>query len=317
MEKEQRKILEQELLRAPHVQRDLPGNKMISKKELSEEKIKVLDQIGLIALDLDRTTLTKEGLTKGTKECLEEAIHRGIQVVIATGRPFVALPDEVKAINGLDYVIVSNGAHIVDLGSGEFIFSDYMASDASAWVRDYLYKAGFTIEIFTEGAAFIGQDKYDYYKSNFGVIDGAEYIVRTRKPVDDIWKFWDEHVDKIENINIHFTDQNDRARLRDELLANEDKGYTLTSSMSYNLEIGGANTSKANGLKEFSTISGIPLERTMCFGDSPNDKAMIAESGFGVAMGNAVQPLKDEADYITTGVREDGIYRACEHLGLF
>ncbi len=97
---------------------------------IKADKTEVLKNIGLIALDLDRTTLTKDGLTKGTKECLEEAIRRGIQVVIATGRPFVALPDEVKAINGLDYVIVSNGAHIVDLRSGEFIYSDYMASDA-------------------------------------------------------------------------------------------------------------------------------------------------------------------------------------------
>ena len=287
---------------------------MISKKELSEDKINILDDIGLIALDLDRTTLTKEGLTKGTKDCLEEAIRRGIQVVIATGRPFVALPDEVKSINGLDYVIVSNGAHIVDLRSGKFIYSDYMAGDASAWVRDYLHKAGFTIEIFTEGAAFIGQDKYDYYKSNFGVIDGAEYIVRTRKPVDDIWEFWDEHVDKIENVNIHFTDQADRARIRDELLANEDKGYTLTSSMSYNLEIGGANTSKANGLKEFSKISGIPLERTMCFGDSPNDKAMIMESGFGVAMGNATDDVKAIADFIAPDCEEEGVMKTIKEL---
>ena len=287
---------------------------MINKEELSSEKIDILDNIGLIALDLDRTTLTKEGLTDNTKSCLEEAIRRGIQVVIATGRPFVALPEDVKAIVGMDYVIVSNGAHIIDLRTGEFIYSDYMAPDASAWVRDYLYKAGFTIEIFTEGAAFIGQDKYDYYKSNFGVIDGAEYIVRTRKPVSDIWKFWDEHVDKIENINIHFTDQADRARIRDELLANEDKGYTLTSSMSYNLEIGGQTTSKANGLKEFASISGIPLERVMAFGDSPNDSAMIAESGFGVAMGNATDDVKAIADYIAPDCEEEGVYQVIKGL---
>ena len=64
---------------------------MINKEELSSEKIDILENIGLIALDLDRTTLTKEGLTDNTKSCLEEAIRRGIQVVIATGRPFVAL----------------------------------------------------------------------------------------------------------------------------------------------------------------------------------------------------------------------------------
>ena len=46
------------------------------------------DTIRMIALDLDGTTLTRNGLTRRTKETLEEAIRRGIHVVIATGRVF-------------------------------------------------------------------------------------------------------------------------------------------------------------------------------------------------------------------------------------
>lgn len=77
--------------------------------------------------------------------------------------------------------------------------------------------------------------------------------------------------------------------------------------------------SKADGLRRLAAYFGEPedLSTTVAFGDSMNDMDMIRAAGIGVAMGNAVQPLKDEADYITTGVREDGIYRACEHLGLF
>ena len=281
---------------------------------ISDEKIKVLEEIGLIAMDLDRTLLSSSGLTEYSKDCLEEAIRKGFQVVAATGRPFSALPESVLGIKGLDYVICSNGAHIVDLRTGDFIFSDYMSHEASLWCKEYLEKAGFTIEVFTEGAAFIGQDKYDYYKASIGVIDGSEYIVRTRKPVPDIYRFWDEHLNKIENINIHFTEQADRARVRDELLANEDKGFTLTSSMSYNLEIGGAHTSKANGLREFSSISGIPLERVMAFGDSPNDSAMIQESGFGVAMGNATDDVKAIADYIAPDCEDEGVMKAIDEL---
>ena len=36
-----------------------------------------------------------------------------------------------------------------------------------------------------------------------------------------------------------------------------------------------------------------------------------------VAMGNAIDELKEKADYVTTNVDEDGIYNACEYLGLF
>ncbi len=279
-----------------------------------EVKDEILKNIGLIALDLDRTLLTKNGLTDGTKECLEEAIRRGIQVVIATGRPYVALPESIRAVKGLDYVICSNGAHIADLRSGEFIYSDYIPLQASAWVRDYLMPLGFTVEVFTEGSAYIQQDRYDHYKANIGVIEGAEYTVRTRTPIPDIWQFWKEHEDKIENINILFNDPEDKKRMALELTANEGIGFTLTSSMSYNLEVGGLNTSKANALKEFSSISGIPLKRVMSFGDSPNDSAMIIESGFGVAMGNAVDEVKAIADYIAPSNEEEGVMKTIKEL---
>ena len=47
-----------------------------------------LKDVKLIALDLDGTTLTRNGLTRRTRETLEEAISRGIDVVVATGRPY-------------------------------------------------------------------------------------------------------------------------------------------------------------------------------------------------------------------------------------
>jgi hydroxymethylpyrimidine pyrophosphatase-like HAD family hydrolase len=62
---------------------------------ISDEKIKVLEEIGLIAMDLDRTLLSSSGLTEYSKDCLEEAIRKGFQVVAATGRPFSALPEHL------------------------------------------------------------------------------------------------------------------------------------------------------------------------------------------------------------------------------
>ena len=63
--------------------------------QVSPEMEKRLAGIKLIALDLDGTTLTREGLTRRTKDTLEEAIEQGIDVVIATGRVFSALPEKI------------------------------------------------------------------------------------------------------------------------------------------------------------------------------------------------------------------------------
>lgn len=281
---------------------------------VSSVKTEILKNIGLIALDLDRTLLSSSGLTRESRECLEESIRRGFQVVIATGRPFSALPAAVFDIKGLDYVICSNGAHIADLAAGRFIYSDYLSKEASVWCRDRLRALGHPVEVFSGGKAYTDTARYEKCRSGAGVIEGAEYVLRTRIPVDDIWEVWNSHIGEIENINIIFDDQDEKKRVWDELRSLESIGFTVTSSTSYNLEIGGENTSKANALKEFASISGIPLERVMSFGDSPNDMAMISESGFGVAMGNALPEVKEAADYVTSSCDDEGVSRAIKTL---
>ena len=48
-----------------------------------------------------------------------------------------------------------------------------------------------------------------------------------------------------------------------------------------------------------------------------NDYEIIRMAGIGVAMGNARDELKMAADYVTASVGEDGVWKACIHLGLF
>lgn len=75
--------------------------------------------------------------------------------------------------------------------------------------------------------------------------------------------------------------------------------------------------SKADGLKRLCQYYGVPLEHTVAFGDSMNDYEILKLAGTGVAMGNAIEPLKAAADFVTTAVGEDGIWNACERLHLF
>lgn len=69
---------------------------------------------------------------------------------------------------------------------------------------------------------------------------------------------------------------------------------------------------KGMGLSAIIARHGIKPEETMAFGDGGNDMSIIKKAGIGVAMGNANEPLKNAADYITDSVDEDGIYKALE-----
>jgi P-type E1-E2 ATPase len=61
---------------------------------------------------------------------------------------------------------------------------------------------------------------------------------------------------------------------------------------------------------------GLDSRHTIAFGDGGNDSSMIRTAGIGIAMGNALDSLKQEADYVTTSVDEDGILKALQHYHL-
>lgn len=74
--------------------------------------------------------------------------------------------------------------------------------------------------------------------------------------------------------------------------------------------------SKGEGLKRLCEYYGIPLENTYAFGDSMNDVDIVRTAGTGIAMGNAIQELKEAADYVTDSIDRDGVAKACRHFGL-
>ena len=264
-----------------------------------------LEKIKLIALDLDGTTLTRNGLTRRTKETLEEAIEKGIEVVIATGRPYSALPEAVKTIKGLEYIIISNGAHIVRPKTGEFLYSNYVEREAILNVRRILMERDFPVEVFTEGRAYVDRELYEDVKKNGSTYLAARYILRTREPVDGIYDFWYEHADYIENVNIQFEHQEDKTEMK-AILETAD-GITLTSSTYHNLEVGGETTSKASALWQLCRMKGLTMENVMAFGDSPNDGAMIREAGIGVAMENATADILEDADITAPSNDDEGV----------
>ena len=274
--------------------------------ELSDEIREKAKNIKLIALDLDGTTLTREGLSRRTKETLEEAIRRGIEVVIATGRAYTSLPESIHKIEGLKRIITSNGAHITDCKTGEFFYSNYLNPESVRLVHGILSeRPEFPMEVFTKGVAYIDSSIYEDLEKNGSTFMSAKYILRTRRPVEKIYDFLLAHEDSIENLNIHFEFPQDRLEMLEVLRSLP--AVTVTSSEKNNLEVGGETTSKANALVELCKELDIRMEHVMAFGDSPNDIHMITEAGIGVAMGNGEDCVKEAADLITLGNNDEGV----------
>lgn len=266
-------------------------------------------QVKLIALDLDGTTLNSKGLlTDITKEAIEEAIRREIQVVIATGRVFSALPAEVLSIEGIRYMITSNGARVVDISSQETIYTNLIHPFAIENTVRLLKQYDFMTEAFISGVAYIDTAIYRNIEAVGLNKKHSDYIISTRTPVENILDFIAEHKEHVENININFGRPEDKSMMKEVLKQLEQ--VTITSSFDHNLEIGGATTSKADAIQTLCGRLGIQTNETMAFGDSPNDEAMLLSAGFPIAMGNGKDQLKSIAKYITGTNDEDGVAKA-------
>ena len=285
--------------------------KFYYKNPISKER---LDKIRILAFDMDDTLLDIHGkLSEANRAAIMRAMEKGYHVVIATGRVLAALPKDVIAVEGVQYAITSNGARITDLHTGRILFENLIAPEAVDAIDPYLHDGDVMLEIFFDDAVYADKNDLTHIE-DFGRTSpkSREYVLSTRKPVDDIHALLAANKDRMENINLIMADDEKRLRWLAEI--KRIPGVTACTSTPNNIEIGGLNTSKADALEELADYLGTGKESVMAFGDSSNDEQMVVRSGVGVAMGNSVPELLDLADYIAPTNEDDGVAYTLEHL---
>lgn len=272
--------------------------------------------VKLIALDMDGTLLNEHGLlAEESKEALMQAMEQGVHVVIATGRVFSALPQDVVTVPGIEYAITSNGANIIRLKDNETIYSNLIDGSKLDDIMDILEDETIMKEVFYDHQVYAQKSCLEHLE-DYGIRTekSQRYTLTTRQPVEDTLALILENRDKLENINLLFGNEERRQQVWKRLDAVE--GITACSSMPYNLEIGGATTSKAAALDALGEILGVTKEQIMACGDSSNDAAMLRHAGISVAMGNAEDEVKAESLMVTKTNKDHGVAYAIRELVL-
>ena len=72
---------------------------------------------------------------------------------------------------------------------------------------------------------------------------------------------------------------------------------------------------KSVGIKKIVDHLGGDYKDIVVFGDEKNDLSMFNDEWTSIAMGNAIDELKQKASYVTSDVSKDGIYNVCLHYG--
>ena len=270
--------------------------------------------IRCIALDMDRTTLDREGrLSEKNRAALRRAIEKGVHLVIASGRTFTSLPEDVLEIPGIEYAITSNGAAVYHIPSGRCLCRRLLEPASVERVLRLTAGEDVTYEAFVEGQAY-ADAAYAAHPERYGAEPAAvAYVQSTRRPLEDIAAFLRSHAHELDGMDVVVRDRETKARLWD-LLEREVPELYVTSSIQRLLELAHRDAGKHSGLRFVVERLGLRREETAAFGDGDNDAEMLAFAGIGIAVANAVPSCLAAADYVTRSNSEDGVAWGMEHF---
>lgn len=254
----------------------------------------------LIALDLDGTLLKDDKtISEKNKEVLAKAKEAGHVVMIATGRPYRSSEMYYRELE-LDTPIVNfNGAFVHHPRQSSWGF----------------YHEPLDVKV----AKDIVEACRSFHFHNIiaEVIDDVYFHYHDQKLLD-IFSFGNPKIttgdlasylkDSPTSMLIH-TEEDQLQKIRDHLadLHAEVIDQRSWAAPWHVIEIIKVGLNKAVGLKKASEYYGIPAERVIAFGDEDNDLEMIEYAGRGVAMGNAINQLKNIANDVTLSNEEDGV----------
>ena len=100
--------------------------------------------------------------------------------------------------------------------------------------------------------------------------------------------------------------------LKERMLARFDGRLYISKSLPYFLEFASPDVTKAAGLDFLAEHIGFTHERTVAFGDGENDIELVEWAGYGVAVANAHERVKEEADFVCPSVDEEGVAQVLE-----
>ena len=271
--------------------------------------INTMPEIKLIALDLDGTLLNSDKrLTERSRLALIAAAERGVEIVPATGRLYRAVPEAVRALPFVRYVITVNGAEVLDLREQRAIRRAEIPLDEALEIMRWLDTLPAAYDCYLDGWGYINSEMYHRIGEYISSPHYLKMIRTFRAPVPELKAFVREWGRDLQKIQIFTQDRELRAEAL-ETLERRFPGIVVTSSDPENVEINHENANKGDVLRDLAAHLGLEMAQTAAFGDGLNDVPMLRAAGVGVAMANAEDAVKTAADRIAASCDEDGAAR--------
>lgn len=261
----------------------------------------------LAALDMDGTLLNStHEITPFTRDALNRADAAGKVVALCTGRCLSELWTYLARVPGISYAINESGGCLYDVRADR-ILRQATLDDA---VIERLFDLAAPRDVMLQ--CFIGNQSY-VQPGDIGMmaryhIGGFEEAFEAGSIfTPDIRALWHAGGKPMTKFNLYFASEAEKA-IFDGQTGELDLCVTGCLGIGYELSPKGAG--KDDGLRALCDHLGIPVARAMAVGDGNNDIGLMAAAGFSVAMGNAVEAVRQVADTTTEDCDHDGAARA-------
>ena len=247
------------------------------------------------------------------RAALEQAAAQGAEVVVATGRFYGGIPQELRDLPFLRYFILMNGAKVYDRRMDKTLGRAEIPWETVEAVIDFLEPLHCSVDCFQNDRGLMARKYYDRLEQYVTHPPSFALVKRTREPVDDLKEAVLAGGGSVQKLQAYFPDLELRPKVMEQCkLVFPDLVQAI--SMPANLEFNAPDATKGNGLRTLCRCLGIDPREAAAFGDGTNDLSLLQEAGIGVAMGNAGDEVKEAADYVTDSVDDDGVMNALRHF---
>lgn len=265
----------------------------------------------LIVSDFDGTLANSNNrVSEQNVAAIDKYVADGGIFAVCTGRILPSILPRVRDIGLKGLVIACQGSVIADIESGKIIRNVKLDSVQTAHICSELEKIGANVQAFTDEGFYTDIPAESEHLKLYESITGIK-AMHTDIPVSSYILQNGISCQKVASLVAY----EDQAELFNKLTGIFNGEFEVTCSAKVLIEITPVGENKGTALAFLSDYYGIDKSLTCAIGDNLNDLSMIEAAGYGIAVGNSSQALKERAKIITVTNDEHAVAKVINDYG--
>ncbi len=270
--------------------------------------------VKLILSDLDGTLLStgQVAISNRNMKAFERAAADGVTIVPCTGRVYDMLPPQLLSADFVRYVVSSHGARLYDAKTGETLYDKLLTPEESYRVLKVFEGKKIYAEVAANGTIYV-ERHLDEHLMDYPVPIHHYWYMRDKRytMVDDIADYFLKNGIGIEKVNLYGIPEELCEEIYNGLAATGCIRFTKTGAKP-DLEFYHKDLDKMAAVDRLLEVLGVSMEDAFAIGDSMTDYDIVKNAAVGVAMGNAIDAVKEVAKHVTETNLNDGVGVAVE-----